>query len=133
MELSPLGVTASSGTLRAAEGTVLPHAWSEEGVVAAPTANGAQLLHLAVAFCVLNDTYREARAQGIQVDGVLVQADGAFDADWRSTGIRYWVTIDSPAPTEVVEQLCAAVDDVAEVPRAVRAGAEVSRVPDAEQ
>ena len=60
MDLSPFGVRATAGTLRASEGVVLHHAWTEEGVMAGPVANGAQLLHLSVALCVLNDTYREA-------------------------------------------------------------------------
>ena len=47
--------------------------------MAAPAANGAQLLHLSVALCVLNDTYREASRLGIEIDGVAVEADGGFD------------------------------------------------------
>ena len=34
MELSPLGVRATAGTLRASAGVVLYHQWTEEGVVA---------------------------------------------------------------------------------------------------
>ena len=70
---------ATAGTLRAAEGVVLSHVWTEAGVVAHPLANGAQALHLSVALCVLNDTYREAERLGITVDGVAVEADGGFD------------------------------------------------------
>ena len=39
-------------------------------MVASPVTNGAQLLHLAVALCALNDTYREAERQVVAVDGV---------------------------------------------------------------
>lgn len=127
MELSPLGVRASAGTLREAEGTRLGHAWTDEGVIAGPTENGAHLLHVSVAFCVLNDTYREAQALGIPIAGVAVEADGGFDEQWRSTGITYAVTLDSPASPDDLERLVAAVDEVAEIPRAVRAGAAVSR------
>ena len=127
MDLSPYGVRASAGSLRAAEGVVLPHTWTEEGVVAAPAANGAQVLHLSVALCVLNDTYREAARLGIPLDGVSVEADGGFDQRWHSTGIAYWVTLDSHAPAEDLERLRAVVDDVAEIPRAIRAGASVTR------
>src|SRR5919112_6014522 len=102
MDLSPLGVRATAGTLRAAEGVVLPHHWTDEGVVAGPASNGAQLLHLSVALCVLNDTYREAQRLGVQVDGVVVAADGGYDDAWRSTGIEYTVTLDSPAPPEAL-------------------------------
>ena len=125
MELSPLGVVATSGTLRAAEGVVLHHVWTDEGVVAAPVANGAHVLHLSVALCVLNDTYREAERLGVQVDGVSVEADGNFDEEWCSTGIEYSVTIDARASTEDLNRLRVVVDEVAEIPRAVRAGAPV--------
>jgi hypothetical protein len=127
MELSPFGVSVTAGTLRAPEGVALHHQWTEEGVVASPAANGAQVLHLAVALCVLNDSYREAERLGITLDGIAVEADGGFDDEWRSTGIEYSVTLDSTASTVDVERLGAVVDEVAEIPRAVRAGAPVSR------
>jgi hypothetical protein len=121
MKLSPLGVSATAGTLRASAGVVLHHPWTEEGVVASPAVNGAQVLHLSVALCVLNDTYREAERLGVEVEGVAVEADGSFDDEWRSTGIEYSVTLDSRAPAEALERLGAVVDEVAEIPRAVRA------------
>lgn len=127
MNLSPFGVRATAGTLRAVEGVVLHHTWTDEGVVAGPAANGAQLLHLSVALCVLNDTYREAERLGIEMAGVIVEADGGFDDDGRSTGIAYAVTLDSPATAGDLARLGARVDDVAEVPRAIRAGAAVGR------
>jgi hypothetical protein len=127
MDLSSWGVRATAGTLRASEGVVLQHTWTAAGVVAAPAANGAHLLHLSVALCVLNDTYREAEALGIEVDGVVVEADGAFDDGWRSTGIEYSVTIDSRASTEDLARLAAMVDEIAEIPRAIRAGGSVAR------
>lgn len=107
---------------------MLQHVWTDEGVVAAPSANGAHLLHLSVALCVLNDAYREAERLGITLDGVAVDADGGFDEEWHSTGIEYAVTIDANAPAEDLATLRAAVDEVAEIPRAIRAGAQVTRV-----
>lgn len=127
MDLSPFGVRATAGTLRASDGVVLDHAWTEQGVVAAPASNGAQVLHLSVALCILNDTYREARRLGIEVSGIAVEVDGGFDDDWRSAGIEYTVTIDSTASDGDLARLSAAVDEVAEIPRAIRAGASVSR------
>jgi hypothetical protein len=128
MDLSPFGVRATAGSLRMNVGVVLEHAWTDQGVVAAPVENGAQLLHLAVAFCVLNDTYREAERLGITLRGVAVEADGGFDGEWRSTGIDYAVTVDADAPPEDVAKLLKAVDEVAEIPRAIRAGTRVTRV-----
>lgn len=127
MGLSPLGARASAGTLRASAGVELHHKWTDEGVVASPAVNGAQVLHLSVALCVLNDTYREAERLGIEVDGIAVEADGGFDDEWRSTGIEYVVTVDSRASAELLARLAAVVDQVAEVPRAIRAGAPVTR------
>ena len=127
MDLSPFGVRATAGTLRASVGVMLDHAWTEQGVVAAPASNGAQVLHLSVALCILNDTYREARRLGIEVSGIAVEVDGGFDGDWRSAGIEYTVTIDSTASDGDLARLSAAVDEVAEIPRAIRAGASVSR------
>lgn len=106
---------------------MLHHVWTDAGVVAAPAVNGGQLLHLSVALCVLNDTYREAERLGIEVDGVVVEADGAFDDEWCSTGIEYSVTLDSRAPADAVARLGAVVDEVAEIPRAIRAGGSVTR------
>jgi anti-sigma factor RsiW len=77
---------------------------------------------------VLNDLYREAAASGVTLDGVRVTAEGGFDTGtWTSTGIAYAVEVDSPAPAAEVDRLLARVDDVAEIPRAVRAGAPVRR------
>jgi hypothetical protein len=128
MHLSPFGVTATAGTLRAPGGVALHHQWTEEGVMASPVVNGAQVLHLSVALCVLNDTYREAERLGVTVEGVAVEADGSFDEEWRSTGIEYRVMLDSTAPTDTLDHLRASVDEVAEIPRALRAGAHVGRV-----
>lgn len=91
------------------------------------TFTGAHLLHASVAACVLNDLYREAAGLGIQLDGVRVRADGGFSEAWSSTGIQYTVEVDSPAGPAALEDLLAIVDQVAEVPRALRHSAVVTR------
>ena len=128
MQLSPFGVSATAGTLRVPGGVRLHHQWTEEGVMASPVVNGAQVLHLSVALCVLNGTYREAERLGVMLEGVAVQADGSFDAEWRSNGIENRVTLDSTAPAEALALLRASVDEIAEIPRAIRAGSPVRRV-----
>jgi uncharacterized OsmC-like protein len=91
--------------------------------------SGAHLLHLAAAGCILNDIYREAATLGIQVDGVRVSATGGFDTDTRtSTGITYSVEVGSPASAQELARLLDLVDDIAETPRAIRAGATVQRL-----
>lgn len=127
MELSANGVSATAGSLRTADGVRFDHAWTDDGVVASPVTNGAQVLHLSVALCVLNDTYREAQRFGIQIEGVAIEADGGFDDAWHSTGIEYSVVLDTRASHDDLERLSACVDAVAEVPRVLRAGATVVR------
>ncbi len=124
---APFAVRACAGSLRDGVGIALPHPWTEEGVLATAVANGAQALHLAVALCVLNDTYREAERLGVRVDGAAVTADGGFDEEWASTGIVYDVRVDSPADDATLAGLVEVVDEVAEIPRALRAGAAVGR------
>lgn len=127
MELSPHGVRATAGSLRAEGGVMLDHAWTDHGVVAEPATTGAQVLHLSVALCVLNDTYREAQRLGIELLGVSVDVDGGFDDEWRSTGIEYSVELDTDASAEELARLRTVVDGVAEIPRALRAGTTVTR------
>lgn len=129
---SDFSVTVGAGTLR--EGVqadaTFAHQWTDEGVAVETKFTGAHLLHLSVAGCVLNDLYREAASRGVQLDGVRVSASGGFDPDtWQSTGIRYVVEVDSPADNGEIDDLVRFVDDIAEIPRAVRATAEVTRSP----
>jgi uncharacterized OsmC-like protein len=123
-------VTVAAGALRSeAEGTVrFPHRWTSDGVTVQGAFTGAHLLHVAIAGCVLNDVYREAVSAGIELHGVRVTAAGGFDTDtWTSTGISYSVEVSSDAPDDELARLLATVDQVAEIPRAVRAGATVQR------
>jgi uncharacterized OsmC-like protein len=123
-------VAVSAGALRSeSEGTVrFPHRWTSDGVTVEGAFTGAHLLHVAIAGCVLNDLYREAAALGVDLDGVRVSAAGGFDTDtWASTGISYSVEIVSDASQDQLGRLLAVVDEVAEIPRAVRAGATVRR------
>ena len=122
-------VTVSAGSLAApTEGTwQLPHRWTPGGVVVEAAFTGAHLLHVAAAGCVLNDLYREASTLGLALDGVRVTASGGFDEDWASTGIGYAVSLDTAADAADVERLLAVVDEVAEIPRALRVGTTVTR------
>jgi uncharacterized OsmC-like protein len=123
-------VAVGAGSLRSAEAGAVgfPHRWTAEGVTVETEFTGAHLLHLAAAGCVLNDLYREAVELGIQLDGVRVTAFGDFDTQtWASTGITYSVEVDSPASEHDLAGLVIRVDEVAEIPRAIRAGAPVKR------
>lgn len=124
------GIVVGAGTLRSSSAaTSFAHRWTDEGVTVDATFTGGHLLHLAVAGCVLNDVYREAATAGVALSGVRVGADGALDPDtWHSTGIEYWVELDSDADPAELDALLRRVDDVAEIPKAVRAGATVTRI-----
>ncbi|MBK3647582.1 OsmC family protein [Streptomyces sp. MBT33] len=124
------GVVVSAGSLRSDDEHAVrfPHRWTPEGVTVEADFTGAHLLHLAAAGCVLNDLYREAAGLGIALDGVRVTASGGFDSgNWTSTGVGYSVTLDSAAPAADLDRLLDVVDEVAEIPRALRAGVPVRR------
>lgn len=123
-------VTAGAGTLAPADddAVALPHRWTADGVRATAAPTGAHLLHLAVAGCVLNDLYREAHARDLPLAGVAVTARGGFAPEtWASTGVTYEVRLDTTAADDDVARLLAVVDEVAEIPRALRQGVPVSR------
>lgn len=124
-------VMVGAGSFRSADDDAIrfPHRWTPEGVTVEANFTGAHLLHLAAAGCVLNDIYREAGELGIHIDGVRVSAEGGFDTQtWTSTGITYQVELDSPASADDLALLLDRVDDVAEIPRAIRAGTTVHRM-----
>ena len=123
-------VVASAGSFLEEDGddVRLPHRWTPGGVGVRSAFTGGHVLNLAVAACVLNDLYREAEAGGLELRGVRVRAEGAFDtSQWKSTGISYAVEVDSDAPPTLIAALIATVDEIAEIPRALRQGAAVTR------
>lgn len=119
----------AAGSLRSAAEDVVrfPHRWTADGVTVEADFTGAHLLHLAAAGCVLNDLYREAATLGLVLHGVRIAAAGDFDDQWSSTGIRYAIEVDSPESPQALAHLVETVDEVAEIPRALRAGATVRR------
>ena len=78
---------------------------------------------------LLNDVYREAGQMGIGIDGVQVRAHGRFNSStWSSTGVVYEIDVSSDARSEDIERLLSVVDDVAEIPKALRSGTPVTRL-----
>ncbi|HEY2267781.1 MAG TPA: OsmC family protein [Streptosporangiaceae bacterium] len=124
-------VTVGAGTMTADSDAAVrfAHRWTLGGVTVEADFTGGHLLHLAAAGCVLNDLYREAATLGIELKGARVIAAGGFDTTtWQSTGIRYSVEVSSDAPSDQLAHLLELVDQVAEIPRAIRAGASVERI-----
>jgi uncharacterized OsmC-like protein len=89
--------------------------------------NGGQLLYLAVAGCFSNDLFREARADGIRLERVVVRVHGDFEGDPPvSTPITIDVEVEGDAPHARLADLVGRVDEIAEIPNSLRRGTEVA-------
>ena len=88
--------------------------------------NGGELLYLAIAGCVSNDLFREARVAGIVIDRVPVAVRGDFTGDPAvSTEVEYDVEVEGDASEERLRELVGRVDEIAEIPNSLRRGTEV--------
>ncbi len=88
--------------------------------------NGGELLHLAVAGCVSNDLFREARVLGVRLSRVAITARGEFTGSPQvSGGIGYSVEVWGDAPAQALRELVARVDGIAEIPNSLRRGTAV--------
>ena len=88
--------------------------------------NGGQLLYLAIAGCVSNDLFREARSAGIALDRVRVLVRGDFSGDpVVSSEVEYDVDLEGTAPRHQLEALIERVDEIAEIPNSLRRGTAV--------
>lgn len=94
------------------------------------SANGGELLLLALAACYCNDVYREADVLGIDVRGVAVEVEGTFGGPGEpARDVAYRVRISAADTTEAdVRRLAERTDAVAEVHNTVRVGAAVRLV-----
>ena len=89
--------------------------------------NGGQLLYLAVAGCVSNDLFREARAEGIHLESVRVVVRGDFAGEpMVSDEITYEVELSGDASQDELERLARKVDTIAEIPNSLRRGTPVA-------
>lgn len=90
------------------------------------SANGGELLALALATCYCNDLYREAAARGMEVRAVDVEVDARFGGIGEpARQIRYRVRVVADAPEDAVRQLVEHTDRVAEVHNTLRSGIRV--------
>jgi putative redox protein len=91
--------------------------------------NGGQLLYLAVAGCISNDLFREARAGGIELSRVRVKASSDFVGEPAvSDEIRYEVELAGNVPEDRLQALIDQVDEIAEIPNSLRQGTRVRLV-----
>ena len=90
------------------------------------SANGGELLFLALATCYGNDIYREAAARGIEVTAVEVEVSGDFGAPGEpARHITYRAKVTGRGNAAELEALARHTDSVAEIQNTLRAGAAV--------
>jgi uncharacterized OsmC-like protein len=88
--------------------------------------NGGELLYLAIAGCVSNDLFREARSEEIALDSVRVRVSGDFGGHPAVSGsVEYEVELTGAAPAERLRAMIDHVDRIAEIPNSLRGGTPV--------
>lgn len=89
--------------------------------------NGGELLLLSLATCFCNDIYREAAKRNISVDGVDVEVTGEFGAEGEpGFNFQYKAKVTSGAPQQVIDDLIAHTDQVAEIHNTLRRGLNIT-------
>jgi organic hydroperoxide reductase OsmC/OhrA len=87
------------------------------------TANGGELLCLALATCYCNDIYREAAKRSIEVVEVKVTANAEFASEGMpASRVAYHASVRARATERAIRDLIVHTDRVAEVQNTVRLG-----------
>ena len=85
------------------------------------SANGGELLFLALATCYCNDLYREAAKRNIQVDRVEVEVEGDFGAEGEpAKNVTYRAKVAAQASEQEIQDMMHFVDTVAEIQNTLR-------------
>ena len=88
--------------------------------------NGGELLLLALATCFCNDLYREANKRSISISAVKVECTATFGREGEpGSGFKYRVDVTTDVPREVIDELIAHTDRVAEIHNTLRKGVDV--------
>jgi len=91
------------------------------------SANGGELLFLALASCYCNDIYREAAKRNIQVERVEVGVDGEFGGEGEpARNVTYRARVAARASKEQIRELMIFTDSVAEIQNTLRLGMSVT-------
>jgi organic hydroperoxide reductase OsmC/OhrA len=91
------------------------------------SANGGELLFLALATCYCNDIYREAAKRGVNVQRVEVEVAGEFGAEGDpAQNITYGAKVWAHAPDQAIRDLMSHTDRVAEIQNTLRLGVTVT-------
>ena len=94
------------------------------------SANGGELLFLALATCYCNDIYREAAKRNITVRSVHVEVSGEFEGvpGNPAENITYQARVEAEAPEEAIRDLMQHTDTVAEIHNTLRQASNISLV-----
>ena len=85
------------------------------------SANGGELLFLALASCYCNDIYREAAKRNIKVERVEVSVEGDFKAEGEpAKNVVYHAKVFAQASEEEIRELMKFTDTVAEIQNTLR-------------
>jgi len=85
------------------------------------SANGGELLFLALATCYCNDLYREAAKRNIQVEKVEVEVSGDFGAEGEGAkNVTYKAKVHAKGTEEEIRALMQHTDTVAEIQNTLR-------------
>jgi uncharacterized OsmC-like protein len=86
------------------------------------SANGGELLFLALATCYCNDIYREAAKRGLQVEQVEVEVEGDFEAEGEpAKNVTYRAKVMARGSEAEIRELMSQTDRVAEIQNTLRA------------
>jgi uncharacterized OsmC-like protein len=90
------------------------------------SANGGELLFLALATCYCNDLYREAAKRKIKVERVEVNVEGDFGAEGEpAKNATYRSKVFAQASKDEIRELMRFTDTVAEIQNTLRVGTPV--------
>ena len=85
------------------------------------SANGGELLFLALATCYCNDIYREAAKRNIQVERIEVEVDGDFGAEGEpAKNVTYRAKVTAQADENEIREMMKFTDTVAEIQNTLR-------------
>jgi organic hydroperoxide reductase OsmC/OhrA len=85
------------------------------------SANGGELLFLALATCYCNDIYREAAKRGLRIEQVEVEVEGEFGADGEpAKNVTYRAKVTAQAGEAEIRELMSQTDRVAEIQNTLR-------------
>ena len=90
------------------------------------SANGGELLFLALATCYCNDIYREAAKRNIKVERVEVNVEGEFGAEGEhARNVTYQARVFAQASEDEIRALMEFTDTVSEIQNSLRIGTPV--------